>query len=888
MVHCPQCGAVNPDGTKLCSECGSELPTQSNMVRCPMCSHANSPERDTCEQCGARLIPLVAPPTFQEPTDIVQDQAASFPTPPREATPPTESPIAPQDEIDQDVPDWLRRMRDSARFEESPAAGWPAESEPEPPAEEDVDWLSRLESPDTPPLGEPEPDQMEVPEWLGRMESSSVEAEPVTPPPSEAEVPDWLARLKPDEEEITAPPSAEPQAPDWLAETAPGDKEPTTPPLAETDVPDWLAELAPPAGVPATPSSAGVEEEPTVSPAETEVPDWLAELTSAERELVAPDEVMGEPSAPPAAETEIPDWLAELTSAEQEPMAPSPDEGVEEPSAPPTEAEVPDWLTELAPADEQPSVPPLTEAKAPDRAAELAPAEEEPATPPPGEIEVPDWLAGPTSATEEPGAPSLVAAEVPDWLAELAPADEEAATPPPAGDEVPEWLTEPEPTEAEAPDWLVEPPHAETEPTASLAEAELPDWLEELAPAAEEPTALQPAEAGPTPAESGLVEAEIPAWLQALRPGVTPVPVPEEEEKEVIETSGLLAGIAGVVQPASAVTPLSPGPTTPKQVGAEAALARARLWQELIARSTQPVALEIPRPQVKTTRDRVERWLVYGLVLVAVLVPILAGIDVSDVLGTDEPLTGEASAAFDLVDERVTPDAPVLMAFDYDPSFIGELQVQAEALLQQLAQNQGRIIAMSLTPEGAGLAQQVLEDVLDARGYQAGIDYVNLGYLPGEAVGIRSLEFLPGQFQNQGFDGGDLKDALIFENNEGFALSNVSLIVVLTGNANNMRWWVEQIAAIEKDLGRDLVLVAGVSAAIESLIRPYYDMESPQIEGLIVGLYGAADYERKLNWQDGPAHIRLSGQLVGQVAVAALILLGMLIFGVSRIDGTSE
>lgn len=882
MVHCPQCGAVNPDGTKLCSECGSELPMQGNVVRCPMCSYANSPERDTCEQCGARLIPLVASPTLQEPTDMAQDQETSFPTPP------PESPSAPQDEIEGDVPDWLRRMRDSARFKESHADDWPAESEPEPPAKEDVDWLSRLEPPGTPPLEEPEPDQMEVPEWLGRMEPPSVEAEPVTPPPAEAEVPDWLTRLEPAEEEITAPPPAEPEALDWLAETTPDDEEPTTPPLAETDVPDWLARLTPAGEEPTISAAMEVEDEPVPpSPAETEVPDWLAELAPPAEVPATPPSagIEEEPTVYPA-ETEVPDWLAELTSAEQELV--TPDEVVEEPSAPPTEAEVPDWLTELAPAEEQPAVPPLAESKAPDWIAELAPAEEEPATLPPGKDKVPDWLAEPTSAKEEPGAPSLVAAEVPDWLTELAPADGEPATPPPADAEVPEWLTEPAPAEAEVPDWLVEPTRAEAEPTASLAEAELPDWLEELAPAAEEPTALQPAEAGPIPAESGLVEAEIPAWLQALRPGVTMAPVPEEEEEEAIETSGLLAGIAGVVRPASAVTPLSPAPTRPKQVGAEATLARARLWQELIARSAQPVPLKVPQPHVTTTRDRVERWLVYGLVLVAVLVPILAGIDLSDIFGIDEPLTGEASAAFDLVDERVTQDAPVLMAFDYDPSFIGELQVQAEALLHQLARNKGRIIAMSLTPEGAGLAQQLLEDVLDAQGYQAGIDYVNLGYLPGEAVGIRSLEFLPGQFQNQGFDGGDLKDALTFENDEDFALSNMSLIVVLTGNANNLRWWVEQITAIEKDLDRDLVLVAGVSAAIESLIRPYYEMQSSQIGGLIVGLHGAADYERKLNWQDGPAHIRLSGQLVGQVAVATLILLGMLIFGVSRRDGTSE
>jgi hypothetical protein len=217
------------------------------------------------------------------------------------------------------------------------------------------------------------------------------------------------------------------------------------------------------------------------------------------------------------------------------------------------------------------------------------------------------------------------------------------------------------------------------------------------------------------------------------------------------------------------------------------------------------------------------------------------------------------------------------VAFDYDASHMGELHPQAEALLRHLAQKQARIVTVSLTPEGAGLAQQLLHDVLSEGDFPAETEFVNLGYLPGEAVGIRSLEFLPGQFQDQGFGGKTLDDVLIFDQGEDLALSNMSLLVVLTGNANNLRWWVEQTTVLENDLP----LIAGVSAAIEPLIRPYYDMDPQQINGLVVGLMGAYDYEREVN-PDGPAHLRLGGQLVGQVAVVILVVLGVLVYGVSR------
>jgi hypothetical protein len=277
-------------------------------------------------------------------------------------------------------------------------------------------------------------------------------------------------------------------------------------------------------------------------------------------------------------------------------------------------------------------------------------------------------------------------------------------------------------------------------------------------------------------------------------------------------------------------------------------------------------------------RDRIERWLVYGIVLFAVFIPVFWDVDLSAVFSLDEPLTLETQTAFDLIDEMAKQDKPVLMAFDYDASFMGELDLQAEALLQHLARNQTRVVAVSLTPEGAGLAQHRLDEVLNAQGYEAGQGYVNLGYVPGESVGVRSLEFLPQHFQDQAFDGNSLEDY------QDFALSNMSLIVVLTGNANHLRWWVEQMTAMERLSNKDLSLVAGVSAAIEPLARPYYDMdtESRQIDGLVVGLMGAVDYERELGQSIGPARVRFNGQLVGQVAVLILVVTGMLVFGLSR------
>jgi hypothetical protein len=573
-------------------------------------------------------------------------------------------------------------------------------------------------------------------------------------------------------------------------------------------------------------------EEPAVVSAEEEIPDWLADL--------APVESEEEESAVVSAEEEIPDWLVGL----------APEEAEEEPAVVSAEEEIPDWLVGLAPeeAEEEPAVI-SAEEEIPDRLVGLAPGEE----------------------AEEPAVVSSEE-EMPDWLAAMVPTEEETVTTPQAEAEVPEWLAEmiaPEDQEARV---------SEIEGLTPAVESEVPDWLAS-APAVDEEELPVTDEGLVSYEESGLAQAEIPTWLQAMRPEAEPTLAPTEEEREV-ETDGLLAGIAGVVRPASVITASAVSSAASEQMGVDATLARARLWQDLIARSTQPAKVALPQAPAKTSRGRIERWLVYAVVCAAVIIPILADVDLSAIFSFEQPLTAEAGVAYDFVNEKVAQDAPVLVVFDYDPAYVGELQAIAESIIHHLAQRQARIIFTSLKPEGAGLAQQVIDDVLSQHSYLAGKDYINLGYLPGEAVAVRSLEFLPTAFRDRAFDGNELEPGLVFGDSESFALSKMALVAVLTADAQNMRWWVEQTTSLEEELDKELPLVAGVSAAIEVLVRPYYDMSSRQIDGLVVGLPGAADYEDKLDWSDGPAHVRLGGLLVGQLAVAGLIVLGILVHGI--------
>jgi hypothetical protein len=518
---------------------------------------------------------------------------------------------------------------------------------------------------------------------------------------------------------------------------------------------------------------------------------------------------------------------AEEAAPEVEPAAPAED--------------MPDWLAAEISEEEEIIVPELEPDFVEELAPDFAPALEEPEI---ESAEMPAWLSEPAEA-------ELEEADIPDWLSEPGEAELEKA-------EVPDWLTEPadevDLEQVEVPDWLSEPDEAEIEP------ARVPDWL--AAPAG--------AEAIEAPLEEGLAQADIPDWLQAMRPSADAAEEPEQEEE--VETEGLLAGLAGVVTPASVITAPPEIRRKRRAVRDEAMMARARLWQKIIAQASQPSPISLPKPKADTARQKFERRLIYILLALAVIAPIFMGVNP---FSDEKALSQDAGIAFGLIETGIGPDTPVLLAFDYDPASLGEVHLQAQIIVDHLIRREAKILVVSLTPEGATLAQQILEDKEYSK-------FVNLGYLPGQAVGVRSLETVSLWGNGFAFDGEATEDIPAL--NDLDKLSDVSWVVILTANQNHVQWWVEQMTLL--DLDESISLIAGVSAAVEPLVRPYYESDPKQIDGLISGVAGAADYEMALGQDEGPATQILGGQFVGQLVVLALILLGMVVHGLGGLGRT--
>jgi hypothetical protein len=216
---------------------------------------------------------------------------------------------------------------------------------------------------------------------------------------------------------------------------------------------------------------------------------------------------------------------------------------------------------------------------------------------------------------------------------------------PPAEPEAPE-LSEVEALPAEPPMALPEeqeePPEPETvapEP-AEEAAPEVPLWLtdvdresqEELPPAEEEDEAIVPdwlAEVDEEPPEG----VEAPEWIQDLRDE------PEAEPELEVETSGPLAGLAGLLSPQplaglSSKATFKPAPAVPE----EHHVLAARVREMLDEPPTRP-ELSVPAPG-RRVMHALGRWLIY-LALVVVIVAAMFIRTLQDLVLAPESTAGQ-------------------------------------------------------------------------------------------------------------------------------------------------------------------------------------------------------------------------------------------------------
>ena len=845
-------------------------------VRCPKCGKSNPPKLETCRFCGGSLEPLSAStPVDSEPIkpgeNPVKKNTSEF-----EKVKPAQGDVvrlgeAPTikgtAELESTLPSWLRSLHNGKdpAAEETPAdessdQSLPLGSEPatEPDSSGDLpDWLSGLdkaasddeeEAPDwltsyrDEKEGEPAPDSVPESEsslngpgslsagtgdidWLARIGGEPRSASPESTPQEHLQgkenTPDLLDALKskpalPNTPEQPVMPQDE-DTPGWLSGLSgiSGDNPPSSSPVE--DLPDWLDQL----------KGKGIDSESTPSAdggtaAAGDVPDWLSKLESTPG---LPEAASGENMPPASLAENLPDWLNQpKEKTNNSDVAPPADEG-----SPPA-SDIPDRLPNFGSAPGTPKVD--TGENLPEWLSNLE-AKTGPGTGAPAPIfsselphsgtapdEIPIWLSqfqADVNAAEEQAAPSpeqkMGAGSLPDWQAgaQLGSVPSDGTTALIASDE---GISS----------------EAKAETAFSM---ETPDWLSKFNP---EQGVEKPLERDEKESSAEDIEVSaLPSWVQAMRPMesvVAEAGSPPQEDTQSTEQSGPLAGLQGVL-------PVGPGLGALRKPPAYSTLLNVTDGQQRYATAFERLISSETQPQVaKRTHlapNRLWRWLIAGILILAVGLPLVTGIPATPASTLRPP---EMVNAFTLV-SSLPSNAPVLVVFDYDPALSGELEAAAAPLMDHLLLQGPRLALISTSPTGPALAERFLTDknaspLVAGHNYQAGQQYVNLGYLAGGPSGVLYFASSPAEAAPSTLDG---QPAWRLPPLQGIQkLSDFAAIFVLTDDADRGRVWIEQTSST---IGNTPMLMV-ISAQAEPLILPYYD--SGQINGLVTGLAGGEAY----------------------------------------------
>ncbi len=208
----------------------------------------------------------------------------------------------------------------------------------------------------------------------------------------------------------------------------------------------------------------------------------------------------------------------------------------------------------------------------------------------------------------------------------------------------------------------------------------------------------------------------------------------------------------------------------------------------------------------------------------------------------------------------------VWFAADYEPAGSAEVEPAARAFVRHAMKKDLKVAAASMWPEG-GMMFDRLVKILEAEfpDKTYGTDYVNLGYRPGGQVFLQQLtEDLQGAVVGVDHYGNNLSGLPMMN-----GIKTIKDFAVVVGIAEGDPGYREYIKVVTDPLKIPYV----VSLVAVSVSEAMPMMNSGQIKGMLMGLRGAAEYEKISNCP-GTAMTGMDAQSFINVAILVFIVLG--------------
>jgi hypothetical protein len=256
--------------------------------------------------------------------------------------------------------------------------------------------------------------------------------------------------------------------------------------------------------------------------------------------------------------------------------------------------------------------------------------------------------------------------------------------------------------------------------------------------------------------------------------------------------------------------------------------------------------------------NNLDRRIIFLVLLVVVALPLIISVAV------EIPPTEPVRNAYDAVESLNAGDY-MMISIDFDATSAPELMPMLRSVLRQAFAKDVKVVMLGHIAIGLPLGHLALEQTAAEYDAEYGVDYVDLGYRPGYiavmiAMGREIEDIFAADYQNT-----PIRDLPVTKDIHSY--EDIDLLFGFEHGAV-IDYWVRYVQARFHQR-----MAFGTTAVMAPDAYPY--LQAGQIEGLVGGLKGAAEYETLIG-HPGMASRGMPAQEWAHLLVIGFIVLGNL------------
>ncbi len=260
----------------------------------------------------------------------------------------------------------------------------------------------------------------------------------------------------------------------------------------------------------------------------------------------------------------------------------------------------------------------------------------------------------------------------------------------------------------------------------------------------------------------------------------------------------------------------------------------------------------------------IDRRVIFLLIGLVVFIPLLFKIV------TPTKISEPVKKAYEAI-EALPPGSNVMISIDFDPTSAPECMPMYIAILRHCFKRNLRVIVLGHIAYGIPLGEIGLEKVSKEFGKKYGVDYVNLGFRPGYTAIMVGMGREIRDFYAQDYRGTPIDSFPFMRDVHNY--NDIEMLVDIA-HGYSAELWVQYAGA---RYGQRIII--GSTGVVAPDIYPY--LQSGQIEGIIGGMKGAAEYEQLLKRPDMAA-IGMPALSISHFFIVFLIIMANIGFFIRR------